>query len=82
MATATVRDLRTRFPRIKELVAQDGEVLVTDHGRPLLVLRPYVASTRRKPVAVDYWDRLKRRQPRALSRGARRALGEADRGER
>jgi len=82
MMTATVRDLRTRFPRIKELVAQEGEVLVTDHGRPLLVLRPYVASATKKPVALDYWDRLKRRQPRVLSARARRALAEADRGER
>jgi hypothetical protein len=37
MATATICDLRTRFPRLKELVAREGEAIVTDRGRPAFV---------------------------------------------
>ena len=52
MATATIRDLRTQFPRLKELIAREGEVIVTDHGRPAFVLRSYEA-----PRALDESNR-------------------------
>jgi len=80
-ATATVRDLRTRFPKVKEMVERDGEVIVTDHGRPSFVLRPYRA-TRTRPEPVDYYDRLVRRMPRPLSAKATRDLDDANREER
>jgi antitoxin (DNA-binding transcriptional repressor) of toxin-antitoxin stability system len=82
MKTASVRDLRTRFPWIKSLIEEEGEIVVTDHGRPLYVLRTYTPPARARSGAVDYWARLRRRQPKALSAAARRALDEADRGER
>jgi antitoxin (DNA-binding transcriptional repressor) of toxin-antitoxin stability system len=82
MATASVRDLRTRFPRVKELVDQEGEVIVTDHGRPVCVLRSYVPPARSRGDVVDYWARLRQRQPRPLPADSRRALDDADRGER
>jgi prevent-host-death family protein len=81
MATATVRDLRTKFPRIKELVARDGEVIVTDRGEPAFVLMVYKPS-RGRPQHVDYFTRLKARQSRPISSAAAKALDEADRGER
>ncbi len=82
MRTASVRDLRTRFPRVKVLVDQEGEVVVTDHGRPVYVLKAYAPPPRSGSAAVDYWGRLRRRQPRPLPAAVRRALDEADRGER
>jgi len=82
MPTASVRDLRTRFPRVKALVDREGEVVVTDHGRPAYVLRPYAPPARLRRSEVDYWARLRRRQPRPLSAARRRALDDADRGER
>jgi len=82
MKTASVRDLRTRFPWIKSLVEQEGEIVVTDHGRPVYVLTTYVPPARRRAGLVDYWARLRRRQPKPLGAAARRALDEADRGER
>lgn len=82
MKTASVRDLRTRFPRIKLLIEQEGEVIVTDHGRPRYVLKHYGPPARSRQQPVNYWARLRQRQPRPLSAAARRALDEADRGER
>jgi len=82
MATATIRDLRTKFPRLKELVARDGEVIVTDRGVPAFVLRPYEPAPKRRARQVDYFARLKERQPRPLSARATRALDEANRGDR
>ncbi len=82
MATATVRDLRTRFPRLKQLVAKEGEVIVTDRGRPAYVLRAYTARRPAKRSGVDYFARLRARQPRPLSAEASAALDEANRGDR
>jgi antitoxin (DNA-binding transcriptional repressor) of toxin-antitoxin stability system len=82
MVTATVRDLRTRFPRLKALIAREGELLVTDRGRPAYVLRPYSPPPIKNTKTVDYFSRLRLRQPKPLSRARSRALDEADRGER
>jgi antitoxin (DNA-binding transcriptional repressor) of toxin-antitoxin stability system len=82
VATATVRDLRTHFPRLKLLVARDGEVVVTDHGKPAFVLRAYLPPARPPAKGIDYFRRLTARQPRSLSAVAVRALDEQDRGER
>lgn len=82
MATASIRDLRTRFPRLKALIEREGEVIVTDHGKPAFVLRAYTSAPPTRIEPVDYLARLKRRQPRPLSNAAARALDEADRGER
>jgi antitoxin (DNA-binding transcriptional repressor) of toxin-antitoxin stability system len=82
MATATIRDLRTRFPRLKALIAREGEVLVTDRGRPAYVLRSYSPPSPKRVKPVDYFSRLRSHQPKPLSRARSRALDEADRGER
>ncbi len=78
---ATIRDLRTRFPRIRRLLEQENEVIITDHGRPVAVLRSFEPSTRRiKPI--DYYARLRRRMPKPITSASRRALDEADRAQR
>ena len=82
MATATIRDLRTQFPKLKVLVSREGEVIVTDRGKPAYVLRKYTRPAIVTAVAVDYFARLKGHQPRPLSEARSRALDEANRGER
>jgi antitoxin (DNA-binding transcriptional repressor) of toxin-antitoxin stability system len=73
MTRATVRDLRTQFPRLKEALAREGEILVTEHGRPAYVLRAYGAIRHPATETIDYLARLKARQPRPLSARASRA---------
>lgn len=81
MKTATIRDLRTRLPHVRRLLEQEGEIVVTDHGKPVLVLRPYEQPAN-AGEPIDYYARLRRRMPKALSRAARERLDEANRGER
>ena len=82
-ATASIRELRNRFPRIKKLVEQEGEVLVTDQGTPKYRLTLYTPP-RRKPTSVrkDYLARLRRHQPRPMSAVTAKALHDLNRGQR
>ena len=82
MKTATIRDLRTKFPEVRKLLEREGEIVVTDRGRPVVVLRNYDARATGKIPPVAYYARLRRRMPKALSKAGRRALDEADRAER
>lgn len=43
-ATATVRDLRTRFPAIKMMLRKEGRVTITDHGKAVAVLTPALSD--------------------------------------
>ncbi len=82
-ATATVRDLRNHFPQVKRLVEEQGEVVVTEQGMAkyrLVLHTPAVRKT--APGRKDYMARLRRHQPRPLSRAEATALDEANRGER
>jgi antitoxin (DNA-binding transcriptional repressor) of toxin-antitoxin stability system len=83
MATVTIRNLRNEFPKVKEVVEAEGEVIVTDKGRPRykLVLYTPVAPTKRVR-AKDYMARMRRHQPRPLSAAAAKSLHEENRGER
>jgi antitoxin (DNA-binding transcriptional repressor) of toxin-antitoxin stability system len=82
VTTATIRDLRTRFPSVRKLLEQEGEVVVTDRGRPVIVLQVYRPPVKGKERAVDYLARLKRRMPKPISAAARHGLDEEDRAER
>jgi antitoxin (DNA-binding transcriptional repressor) of toxin-antitoxin stability system len=82
-ATATVRDLRNRFPQIRKLVEQEGEVVVTEQGTPKYRLTRYSQSGRRPLTPPkDYVSRLRRHQPRPISAAAAKALHDTNRGER
>ena len=82
-ATATIRDLRNRFPMIRKLVEDEGEVIVTEHGTPKYRLTRLTPADRQKPsLPKDYLARLRRHQPRPMSAAAARALNDANRGER
>ena len=82
MKTATIRDLRTRFPKIRRLLEQEGQLVVTDRGRPVILLQPYQERAPRRGARVDYYARLRRRMPEPSSASARQALDEVNRGER
>ena len=82
-ATATIRDLRNRFPTIRKLVEQEGEVVVTEHGTPRYRVTSYSPADRKRRVgSKDYLKRLRRFQPRPVSAAAAAALHRANRGER
>ena len=82
-ATATIRDLRNRFPEIRKLVEKEGEVVVTEQGTPKYRLTPFTPADRKRPArSKDYLKRLRRHQPRPLSATAAGALDEANRGQR
>lgn len=46
VARIGIRDLRNRTSEAIRLAARDGSVIITEHGRPVAVLRPYVEAWR------------------------------------
>ena len=82
-ATATVRELRNQFPKVRKLVEEEGEVIVTDRGTAKYRLTPYTPADRQaRPAPKDYLARLRRHQPRPISAREAKALHETNRGER
>jgi antitoxin (DNA-binding transcriptional repressor) of toxin-antitoxin stability system len=82
-ATATVRELRNHFPKVRKLVETEGEVVVTEQGTPRYRLTRFTPAAERKaPAPKDYLSRLRRHQPRPSSAAAATALDEANRGPR
>ena len=57
-------------------------MVVTDRGRPIILLLPYRESITPRNRGLDYYARLRRRMPNPLTPSRRRALDAADRGER
>jgi antitoxin (DNA-binding transcriptional repressor) of toxin-antitoxin stability system len=80
--TASVRELRNQFPRVKKLVEQEGTVLITDQGTPRYRLTLYTPPRRKRSTAKDYLARVRRHQPRPITASAAKALHELNRGER
>jgi antitoxin (DNA-binding transcriptional repressor) of toxin-antitoxin stability system len=81
-STATLRDLRNRFPEIRKRLESEGEVLVTERGKPRYRLVLYAPPQESPPPTVDYWERLKSYQPRPMTKAQSRKLHEENRGER
>ena len=81
-ATATVRDLRNRFPEVKKLVEREGEVVVTEQGTPKYRLTRYSSPAGKKPAPKNYIARLRRHQPSPISAAAAKALHDLNRGDR
>jgi antitoxin (DNA-binding transcriptional repressor) of toxin-antitoxin stability system len=83
MATASARDLRNHFLKVKQMVETEGEVIVTDKGQPryrLMLFSPgEPAKTRR---AKDYMARLRRYQVHPISAAAAQSLRDENRGGR
>lgn len=81
-STASIRDLRNHFPKVRKLLDEEGEVLLTESGAAKYRLTPYVAPTTKRPQPLDYWARLTELQPSPISAEAAQALHEENRGDR
>jgi antitoxin (DNA-binding transcriptional repressor) of toxin-antitoxin stability system len=83
MAKASIRQLRTEFPKVRAMIEREGEVVVTERGQAAYVIRPYQAPKKRQPKAkpFDYYARLIKRMPKPISAEASRAM-DADRDDR
>jgi antitoxin (DNA-binding transcriptional repressor) of toxin-antitoxin stability system len=82
-ATATIRDLRNNFPRVRRLLDQEGEVVVTDQGTPAYRLTRFQAPARSgTPAPKDYLARLRRFQPKPIQGDDVASLHDANRGGR
>jgi antitoxin (DNA-binding transcriptional repressor) of toxin-antitoxin stability system len=82
MKAATLREFRNRFPEIRKTLESEGEVLVTERGKPRYRLTLYTPPRKKTPAAIDYWARLNSYQPRPLTKAQSRKLHEENRGER
>jgi antitoxin (DNA-binding transcriptional repressor) of toxin-antitoxin stability system len=81
-ATASVRDLRNHFPKIRKILEEDGEVLLTESGTAKYKLVAYSVPPQKTPPAIDFWVRLNSYQPKQISAEASRALADENRGDR
>lgn len=78
--TATIRELRTDFRAVKRRIEQHGQVLITDHGQPAYIIKALPAQQQQKAPLPDYYARLLKRQPTALSADATHQFWEEERG--
>lgn len=81
-ATASIRDLRNHFPKIRKLVETEGEVLLSENGRARYRLVLHTEPPARSAPAVDYWARLTAQQPSPITAEQARQLHEDNRGDR
>ncbi len=77
-----IRDLRNHFPKVRQLLEAEGEVLLTEKGRPRYRLTLYSPADEGTPPPVDYWARLNAYQTRSLTKAQSRALHDENRGDR
>jgi antitoxin (DNA-binding transcriptional repressor) of toxin-antitoxin stability system len=83
MATATIRDLRNHFLKVKKMVETEGEVIVTDKGHPKYKLTLYTPAAKRAAQrSKDYIARLRRHQRHPISKRAADSLDNENRGDR
>jgi antitoxin (DNA-binding transcriptional repressor) of toxin-antitoxin stability system len=80
--TASIRDLRNHFPRIRRILETEGEVLLTESGKAKYRLTPYAEPATKASAPVDYFARLIAYQPDPLSAQAAQSLHEENRGDR
>ena len=77
--TATIRELRTDFRSVKRRIEEHGEVVITDHGEPAYVIKSLPAVLKKTAPLPDYYAKLLRRQPIALSADETRKFWEEER---
>lgn len=80
--TTSIRDLRNHFPKVRKLLEAQGEVLLTEKGKPRYRLTAYSSADSTRPPPVDYWARLQSYQPRSLTQVQAEALHDENRGDR
>jgi len=76
---ATIRELRTDFRSVKRRIEQHGEVVITDRGEPAYVIKSLPAPFGKRAPAPDYYARLLKRQPKALTAEATRRFWDEER---
>jgi antitoxin (DNA-binding transcriptional repressor) of toxin-antitoxin stability system len=81
-ATASIRELRTDFRSVKRKIEQHGEVTITDNGQAAYVLKPLSRPRRKASPMPDYYARVVRRQPKAMTEEETRKFWEEERGDR
>jgi antitoxin (DNA-binding transcriptional repressor) of toxin-antitoxin stability system len=81
MNKASIRQLRTEFPKVRAMIEREGEVVVTERGQAAYVIKPYTAPKKKKAAKKDYYARLISYMPKPISAEAARAM-EADRDDR
>jgi antitoxin (DNA-binding transcriptional repressor) of toxin-antitoxin stability system len=81
-STTTIRDLRNHFPKVRKLVEAEGEVLLTEKGKPKYRLTLYTPPSDKKALSVDYWARLNSYQPEGMAEAQASAVHEDNRGDR
>jgi len=81
MTTATVRQLRTEFPKVRAALQRNGEVVITERGVQSYVLRAFEAPKKARPKKIDYYARLLSYMPKPIAAEAARAM-DADRDDR
>ena len=81
-STASIRDLRNRFPKVRKLLEAEGEVLLTEGGEARYRLTPYTAPPVKTPPPVDYWARLTAYHPSPIPAKEAQSLHEENRGDR
>jgi prevent-host-death family protein len=79
---ASIRELRTNFRQVKKKVEDYGEVVITDRGEPVYVLRPVPPPKKKQRAIPDYYARLVKRQPKPISPEIWKRIWEVERGER
>jgi antitoxin (DNA-binding transcriptional repressor) of toxin-antitoxin stability system len=79
---ASIRELRNDFTTVRKRLEAEGEVLVTDRGKPRYRLSVYMPPPEKPASRVDYWARLSAYQPRPLTKAQSRKLHADNRGER
>lgn len=81
--TASIRELRTDFRRVRIKIEEHGEVIITDRGEPVYVLKSLPAPPKKKrPPLPDYYAQLLKRQPKPLTKEETRQFWEEERGDR
>lgn len=81
-ATASIRDLRNHFPKVRKLVETEGEVLLSENGRTRYRLILHTETPVSTAPSIDYWARLTVHQPTPITTAQARALHDDNRGER
>lgn len=59
MRSISVREMRAALPKLEEFLAEEGEVLVTRHGKPVARLLPSTPTTG-IPSRADLRARMRR----------------------
>lgn len=55
MKTLSIRELRQETPRLKQTLAEEGELLLVSNGEPIARLLPVTATTRPKLPSLKAW---------------------------